>query len=82
MRKIENITDTSKVTGKKIAKFIDHVRWSNNYKSGWYMHIKRRYENNPDYAEQIKILYNKWKLDMVNDKTVATNINKLNKDYE
>jgi ribosomal protein S27AE len=79
LRLLANIADTSDITDAEIRQFVYQVAREMGYKEGWVYYVAKMYNSNPAKKEEVKILYNKWRHDLIKTSTAASNLKKLQK---
>jgi DNA-directed RNA polymerase subunit RPC12/RpoP len=80
MRLVKDITNTKKVSDKKVGKWVEKLRVHAGYKAGWTNYVAKAYNSDPEVQEELKILYNKFKAKMIKETTAITHIKKLTRD--
>jgi len=81
LKEIKDYTDVSKIKNDDVSDMVREVQKENGYMDGWVMYIAKDYKKHPEFKRSMKILCNKYRLDMINIDTVLRNINKLRDDY-
>jgi hypothetical protein len=77
LKLVEDYTNTKKVTDQMVGEFVVMLQKNREYKDAWTNHIARTYNNNKEFREAVKILYNRFEAQLINIETATNNLMKL-----
>jgi superfamily II DNA or RNA helicase len=74
---VKDISNVSKVSDKQVGKWVEKLRKHAGYKEGWTNYVAKAYNKSEHIEEQLKVLYNKYKAEMIKEETAIKHIKKL-----
>jgi len=81
IKKMALMQDPSKLSDKKVGKFVEQVREAMGYKHAWVSYVAKKYNDNDGFKSEIKMLYARYINEKANLTTSGNNIRNLMGEY-